>query len=227
MNKPDRLILLPGLAADERMYRQLAELNIQLLTPRLLIPERNETMAGYSLRHAQWLKIGANDVVGGCSFGSMVASEICRQRSTRGLILLSGALSSAALAPAAQKLKFASAFIPYAIARQIIMSSMFLRAVFGAHDTEKIKLARQMISDTPREILVRGSQLAARYTQEMVQAPLKCPVFALHGGQDRVLAVPAVKQCHIIADAGHGMVISHPEQVDAFLQRVLEQLTKN
>ncbi len=224
MDKPDRLILLPGLAADERMYAQLKDLPVPLITPRLLIPQRQETMPAYALRHVQWLNISANDVVGGCSFGSMVASEICRQRSTRGLILLSGALSSSTLAPSAQKLKVVNNFIPYAIARQIIMSSKFLRAVFGASDADKFELARQMIADTPRELLLRGSRLATGYIGDMARAPLKCSVFALHGGQDRVLSAPDVEDCNIIADAGHGMVISHPEQVEAFLRQVLVQL---
>lgn len=224
MDKPDRLILLPGLAADERMYAQFDALPVPLITPRLLIPRQQETMAEYAFRHAQWLKIGANDIVGGCSFGSMVASEICRQRATHGLVLLSGALSSTSLAPSAQVLKVVSACIPYAITRRIMMSPLFLRAVFGASDVDKIGLARQMIADTPRELLLRGSRLATGYIGEEAQMPLKCNVFALHGGQDRVLAAPDVEQCTIVADAGHGMVVSHQKQVEAFLRQILMQL---
>jgi len=221
MVRVKRLILLPGLAADERMYQHVTDLPIPLLTPRLLVPYPDENMVDYARRHASWLDISEDDVIGGCSFGSMVASEICRQRSTRALILLSGALTSASLAETAQKAKVVSRFIPFAIARRLLMSSTFLHAVFGAADADKIALARQMIYDTPRDLLLRGSNLAAGY---LSQQEIKCRVFALHGGQDRVLAAPAVDQCEIIADAGHGMVVSHPQQVGEFLHRVLAQL---
>ncbi|MDY0190867.1 MAG: alpha/beta hydrolase [Desulfuromonas sp.] len=226
MDNPHRLILLPGLAADERMYAHLDKLPIRLITPRLLVPRHQETMSAYALRYIEWLNIDANDVVGGCSFGSMVASEICRQRTTRGLVLLSGALSSAALAPSAQKLKCVSNYIPYAIARRIIMSPFFLRAIFGSSDPEKVALASQMVADTPRELLLRGSRLATEYLGDMVQVALKCDVYALHGGQDRVLSPPKVANCSIITDAGHGMVISHAAQVEEFLRQVLAQLAK-
>jgi pimeloyl-ACP methyl ester carboxylesterase len=106
------------------------------------------------------------------------------------------------------------------------MSPIFLRAIFGDSDAEKVELASQMVADTPRELLLRGSRLATDYLGDMVQAALKCEVFALHGGQDRVLAPPDVEHCTIIADAGHGMVISHAEQVEEFLRQVLAQLTK-
>lgn len=224
MVAPRRLILLPGLAADERMYDKLDELPIEVVTPRLLIPLRHETMADYALRHAEWLAVEPTDVVGGCSFGSMVASEICRQRTTCALVLLSGALSSAALTPAARRMKAVSTFLPVVIARPLLASRRFLRAVFGAdavEDADGIELARQMVLDTPAELLLRGRELATGYFSD---AKLRCEVYAQHGARDRVLTPPVVEHCALIDDAGHGMIISHPHQVSSFLRRLLQQL---
>ena len=218
MGAQRRLILLPGLAADERMYSGVGVLPVSLVTPRLLIPEADETMAAYARRHAQWLDVGDNDLIGGCSFGSMVASEICRQRSTRGLVLLSGALSSKALAPSSQRLNFLADFIPFMLMRRVLMSSLFLHAVFGNADSSHIDLGRKMIKETPRDLLVRGGKLAANYHP---QTPIVCDIYSLHGAQDRVLVVPDVQGGEVIADAGHGMVVSHVEQVTSFLRKII------
>ncbi|NIQ93702.1 MAG: hypothetical protein GWO11_05725, partial [Desulfuromonadales bacterium] len=75
-----RLILLPGLAADERMYGGLGDIGVALLTPRLPAPRRGETMPEFARRVADELQIGESDLIGGCSFGSLVAAEIARQR---------------------------------------------------------------------------------------------------------------------------------------------------
>ncbi len=218
-----RIILLPGLAADERMYDQLGGLPFELLTPRLLVPQAEESMADYARRHAEWLNIGSDDIVGGCSFGSMVAGEICRQRQTRGLVLLGGALSATALPEVAHRLRLFARFIPFGIMRQVMMNKLFLRAVFGTADEQYLELGRAMIKDTPRELLVYGQHLAATYSPDQ---QVLCEVCALHGGQDRVLSPPEVDMCEIVADAGHGLVVSHPQVVDEFLIKVCG-LTQN
>ena len=217
-----RLILFPGLAADERMYARLAELPVALVTPRLLIPEDGERIASYARRHAEWLKIGENDIVGGCSFGSMVASEICRQRATRGLVLLSGALSSAALVASSHQLHRFSRCLPFYVVRRMLMSSFFLHKVFGAAELADVELGREMIAETPRELLLRGSVLATGYCSD---EPIKCQIFSLHGGQDKVLSPPRLDRGEILPNAGHAMVVSHADEVSEFLRKVCGEVS--
>lgn len=212
-----RLILFPGLAADERMYARLAELPVTLVTPRLLIPEHGEQMASYARRHAEWLNIGEDDIIGGCSFGSMVASEICRQRATKALVLLSGALSSDALVSSSHQLHRFTHCLPFNLMRRILMSSFFLRKVFGEAELADVVLAREMIAETPRELLLRGSALATGYSTDEA---IGCEIFSLHGGQDNVISTPDLDRGEVLIGAGHGMVISHADEVSKFLCKI-------
>lgn len=212
-----RLILFPGLAADERMYAQYSEQSVPLITPRLLIPQLGETMVSYAYRHAQWLGIGENDIVGGCSFGSMVASEICRQRETGALVLLSGALSSDALVASSHQLHRFVHCLPFRFIRRVLTSTFFLRKVFGEAELKDVALGREMIVDTPRELLLRGSALATGYRPDKA---VGCEIFSLHGGQDNVIKPPRLDQGEILASAGHGMVVSHAGEVSEFLRRM-------
>lgn len=212
-----RLILLPGLAADERMYARLTDLPVTLVTPRLLIPEKDECMESYARRHAEWLNIGENDIVGGCSFGSMVASEICRQRSPRALVLLSGALSSDELVSSSHQLHRLTRWLPFYLVRRILMSSFFLHKVFGEAELSNVMLARDMIAEAPRELLLRGSTLAAGYCSDEA---ISCEIFSVHGGRDCVISPPHLDKGEILSNAGHGMVVSHAEEVAMFLRKV-------
>jgi pimeloyl-ACP methyl ester carboxylesterase len=50
-----------------------------------------------------------------------------------------------------------------------------------------------------------------------LEADIKVPVFALHGQEDKVINPPVLENCTILPHAGHGMVVSHPQQVGEFL----------
>jgi hypothetical protein len=74
-----------------------------------------------------------------------------------------------------------------------------------------------MIAETPRELLLRGSALATGYRSD---EPIGCEIFSLHGGQDRVINPPQIDQGEILDGAGHGMVVSHADEVSRFLRKV-------
>jgi len=218
---PVRIILFPGLAADERMYAGLSPSAFELVTPRLLVPERNETMASYARRHCELLSIEPGDVVGGCSFGSLLASAICRQIPCRGLILLSGAVSSTQMVSQAKLLNQWGRYIPYFLVRPVLSHRVFMERVFGGGSEAELALGRQMFLDAPAPLVREGGRLAVSY---FPAEELSVPVFALHGALDRVIRPPMLPGVELVADAGHGMVVSHPQRVAEFLEQCVVRL---
>lgn len=224
-----RVILLPGLAADERMYVRVkdaldlmvADISFKLVTPQLLVPNRGEKMDEYARRTAETLHIQADDIVGGCSFGSMVAGSIAVQVPVQGLVLLSGALDSSALVPSSRILNRIASIIPFPLLQRVLASDWFLRSVFGETNPADIELGRSMLLDTPEQTLRRGGLLAA--TCELTE-PLEIPVRALHGTEDRVIRSPEIDKCKLVPNAGHGMVVSHPHEVAAFLVQTVQEM---
>ncbi|MBN2644890.1 MAG: alpha/beta hydrolase [Desulfuromonadaceae bacterium] len=221
VKKATRLILLPGLAADERMYEGIGPLPVRLVTPRLLEPYEDEDMARYARRTAQHLGIGPNDLIGGCSFGSMVAAEIARQQPCQGLILLGGALSSAALGWQAPVLQRIASWLPFSLLQKVLASPWFMQSVFGQASRDEYDLGRTMLLETSEALLRQGGRLAVSY---FPRQSVGCPVFALHGGQDRVLKPPNGVDVEIVPEAGHGLVVSHARAVTQFLARFCIQL---
>lgn len=227
-----RVILLPGLAADERMYAgvrhclqaERTELSMALaaalVTPRLLVPHADETMEIYAQRTAAQLELQPHDIIGGCSFGGMVAAAIARAQPVAGLVLLSSALDSSAQARVAPLLNWMAQRLPFTWVRKFLASDLFLRAVFGAAAPDEIELGRTMLLETPPQTLRRGGVLAATYNSHV---PIPAPVYALHGEEDRVLKAPQLEQCTIVPAAGHGLVVSHPQLVADFLGEVIQK----
>jgi pimeloyl-ACP methyl ester carboxylesterase len=94
---PKRILLWPGLGADQRMFQPLKEL-LPLCQPLPLpAPHPAETMPDFALRVARQAEVTADDLIGGCSFGSIVASAMARRFPVRGLLLLAGATSGASV----------------------------------------------------------------------------------------------------------------------------------
>jgi len=218
-----RLILLPGLAADERMFGWLGPFPFPVLTPKLPDPSPKDTLSSYAARVAQGLKLTSDDLLGGSSFGSLVAAEIARQKPLRGLILIGGGLSSSQLVPAARVLEKWGRWVPFFLLRRVLSSDFFLRQVFGPESPERLALGRQMLLETSKAMLLEGGRLAVSY---FPQTPIRIPVAAIHGGCDRVMAPPPCPECCIISNAGHGLAVSHPEAVTRFILSFVNTLQR-
>lgn len=217
-----RLILFPGLAADERMYAGLGEIGVPLLTPRLPVPAVAEEMSAYARRVADSLEIGDDDLIGGCSFGSMVAAEIARQRPVSVLFLLAGAVDSSSISRPARSLERLAGILPLSWMRRFFASEANLRLFFGSDQREYFPLARRMLADTPDELLRQGARLVVGYFPDQ---PVPCPVAAIHGGRDRIMAPPPVENCRVIADAAHGLVMSHASEVTEMLREEVARIS--
>ena len=223
------MILLPGLAADARMYGRVRKSLVEqpcrhpfnLVLAELLVPEVDEDMEAYAGRTAAELHLRPNDIIGGCSFGSMVASAIARMHPVSALVLLGGSVDSSALRRSGKWLNRCADVVPFGLMQRFLASNWFLHAVFGAADKDEIELGRSMLLDTPEQTLRRGGVLATTYRAKL---PLSVPVYAMHGALDRVLKPPQVQYCHLVPDAGHGMVVSHAQEVAEFLCTVVAEI---
>ncbi len=216
-----RLILLPGLGADRRMFSRLGPVGTPLEVESLLLPHKGEGMEAYAARTAKALRIGEDDLIGGGSFGGMVASAIARGRPVGALILIGSAITSDAVRrPPIPGLERLLSALPPRLIEGFLRSEGLLKRVFGPEEEECLELGRVMLRDTPSKLLLEGMRLVSTYRPA---GPPSCPVFAIHGRLDRVMSPPAVPGCRVIEGAGHGIAFTHAGEVTAFLQEICRQ----
>src|SRR4051812_8548731 len=70
------IILLPGMAADERLFRLQRAALPALVTPAWIEPRDREPLGVYAARLARCVDPGGPCFIGGASFGGMVALEM-------------------------------------------------------------------------------------------------------------------------------------------------------
>lgn len=219
-----RLILFPGLGADARMFAELRSPGPQLLTPSLPVPQRGEGFSAYAERIAAELEIGPQDLVGGSSFGSLVASEIARRQPVRALILIGGALTPATLGALPRYCGWLLLCIPPTWLRSTLASEGTMRRLFAPAQPQHYALAAAMLRDTHPQLLRLGAAFIGR--AKLGVAPPTVATFAIHGGRDPLMAPPPVAGCDVVADAGHGLAMTHAHRVNDFLHDVWRQLER-
>ncbi|MDO3379802.1 alpha/beta hydrolase [Geoalkalibacter halelectricus] len=212
-----RLILFPGLGADHRMFSRLKEVGVEFITFPLPEPVAGEGLSEYALRATGTLKLSADDFIGGCSFGSVVATAVSRQVPSRGLILIGGALNGMTLRGFKWLPRIFRPYFPLSLFKPFLRTDQAMHYLFGSDNQAMNDLASAMLADTSDTMLVRGGRMLAVYGEQL--KPL-CPVFAIHGSMDRVMDPPPVEKCLIVPDAGHGIAYTHADEVATFLKEI-------
>ena len=85
--KPIRVVLFSGMAADSRLLRSIRIPEVEIVTPDHAEPVSGETVTQYAALIAEGLFIQPDDIIGGISFGGMLARKIARQRRLVGKVI--------------------------------------------------------------------------------------------------------------------------------------------
>jgi pimeloyl-ACP methyl ester carboxylesterase len=217
---PRRLLLFPGLAGDARLFKLLKIPGVELAAPDHLEPRHGEDLPDYAARLAHEHRVQAEDVIGGASFGGMLASEIASKIKVRGLVLL-GTCHRPRLLPysyrVAEKLQFA---IPDA--------ALGLRSWLGlikwrfAPLTPEAETTLRAMSETfPVSYIRRFGRMIMRW--KGVEDP-PGPKLVVHGDRDRILPISCATPDVVFKGAGHIFTLTHPEETNAAVSTFLKGL---
>jgi thioesterase domain-containing protein len=82
--RPHRLVLLPGLGADERLFQAQRAAIPELEVPAWPDPVPGESLREFAARAAEAVPAGEGLYLGGSSFGGMVALEMAARVRPKG-----------------------------------------------------------------------------------------------------------------------------------------------
>jgi len=219
---PPRLILIPGLGADHRLFHFQKAAFPHLEVPPWLEPAPRESLAEYGRRMAAAIRPDPARplVLGGCSFGGMVAQEMARHLPARCVILIGSCREPGAVARHLRNLEFSSRHVPGALINRgrPLAAAMIARAERLPKPQQDLVTA--MVDDAPLP-LVRWSARAIFEWPGALDLPT--PVFAVHGARDTAIRARRAKPQEIIPGAGHILALSHPDRVNSFIASHIAQ----
>jgi pimeloyl-ACP methyl ester carboxylesterase len=217
-----RLILIPGMGADERLFGPQAAGGLTFDVSPLPIPEKRDDLPTYAARLARLMDIDSNCIVGGVSFGGMVACEIARLVRPIAVFQIASCRSRTALPSYYTAVEWFSRMIPDQLIRMRAEASSRMLAALESLTPEQEELVRDMSLKVEVPFLRRVGRMIVRWKGA---EEIPCPVHSIHGAKDLIIPLRHVQADEVIPDGGHMINLTHAERVNAFIQHHLDALT--
>jgi len=216
--KQRRLVLFSGMGGDGRLMQPIRVPGIDVCTPDHVEPAPGEELSRYAPRVAELNSIGASDVVGGASFGGMIAAEIARQRAVAGLILLGSCVRPDRLPWSYKWIERLGKFIPD---RLLGFRSWrpVVRWRFAPVTAEAERCLLAMAATCPTSQIRGFGRMAITWSGV---DRFSCPVLSVHGDRDRIIPVGCAEPGLVLHNAGHAFTLTHAEHTIAAIQEFLQ-----
>ncbi|HEY1188035.1 MAG TPA: alpha/beta hydrolase [Gemmata sp.] len=208
------IILLSGMAADERLFEaQVAafpNLRVQSWVP----PWPGESLQAYAARIAPMVDPGRPCIVGGASFGGVVALELATHIPTLACILIGSVRSPAGLPWRWRLLRPVAALGPDAL-RVLAVCGARLGWLLSPSTTRRLaRLSR------PGAGFVRWAMCAV-VRWRLSPATRRVRVFHIHGEADRVLPARLGRPDVVVPGGSHALSLFSPAAVNEFVAGVV------
>lgn len=206
------------MGADARLFEPQRAYGFRFEVPVLPDPAPGEDMLAYAARIRDQLDLAGPCVVGGVSFGGMVACEVARVCTVRCVLLIASCRNRDAVPSHYRLAELASRLVPdFLIKRRALVSGRMLAAL-ECLNPEQQNVVCEMSRDVDVPQLRRISRMILRW---QAPATLPCPVYQIHGDADRIIPIRRVKPDEIVRGGGHLINMTHADQVNRFIERYL------
>ena len=214
----ERLFLLPGLAADARLFEPQLEALPQASVPPWLAPEAREPLERYAERLARTIPVERPYAIGGFSFGGQVALEMVQHLHPRPacVVLVCGVRGRHQLLPAFHRQQKLGAIVPSAVQRPLLGPYARRFARQNGLDARWTRTLVAMAQANDLDFLKWSAWACARWRGEPA---VDVPVLHIHGERDRVIPDVRNEANETIAEAGHLITWTHADRVAAFIAR--------
>lgn len=215
------LILFSGLAADADVLVPQKFAFPQLIVPHWPRPQPTDTLESYSERLADDLRGQGRVVIGGLSFGGIVAQHVAQHLDPLAVVLIGSVRTPGELPPylqAARRLRWLVRFIPVRLL-QVLSIPFTSRAVrrIAPHFSA---LARQFRHADPAVL----QWSLARILDWNAVPPVDCPVYQIHGHRDFLFPHRYTDPDAIVEQGGHVISLTHGKEVNEFIRQVLTEV---
>ena len=217
-----RLVMLPGLGADARQFRPQREHLPDLQTPPWLDPRPDEALADYGRRMAEHIPTRPPYLLGGVSFGGMVALEAARHLHPPplGIILVASCRGGRCVRALFRRPAVLMPLLPPRLAKLLFAAVPLTIAAAEGLSRRERRAMRAMYADTPAPLLRWAAAAIARWPGPV---DLPAPVYHVHGDRDPVIPLRNVAPDAVVRGAGHALNATHAAELDRLLAGRIEQ----
>jgi pimeloyl-ACP methyl ester carboxylesterase len=212
------ILLLSGMAADARLFEpQLARFSNLRVLP-WIEPLPDESLRAYAARLARAVDPGCRCIVGGASFGGIVALEMAAHLQAAACVLIGSIRSPAELSWRWRILRPLAVLGPDRLGALAGLVGRYAAPLLGRGTVRRLRgLARAEAA------FVRWAMCAVlRWWPS--PATRRVRIFQIHGEVDRVLPVTRTRADVIVPGGAHALTLFNPAAVNSFIAEVVERV---
>lgn len=197
-------IILPGMGANSNMYPKEKYNSLEnVIFAEWPVYEGEDTIGTIARKIIDQYQINSEMVVGGSSFGGIVAIEIAKTIGINKAILIGSATDPACINPLLKKLSNLAEITPF----------QFIQALTGTVNRYMNSELLQMFEESDSEFI--RAMCTALFKWEGL-CGFACDIHHIHGEKDLVIFPPR-QNVKIIPGGGHLISITHAEEVASFI----------
>ncbi len=218
--RPKRLVLFSGMGGDSRLFDLIRVDKLELITPDHVAPQPDEDLPSYAKRVAAIFEIGSEDVIGGASFGGMIAAEIASNRQVAGLLLLGSCVQPGRLPWSYKWAESVSPLIPDWALGLRSWKPLVRWRFYPVDSSAEDRLIDMAASCPPSQIRAFG-----RMALKWEGAPTaNCPSLSIHGDRDRIIPIACASPDIVLSNAGHAFTLTHAPDTNTAIGKFLGKL---
>ena len=214
------LILFSGLAADANVFAPQQVAFPQLVVPAWPKPEPGDTLDTYCRRIAEDLRSYGDAIIGGASFGGIIALHVAQHMQPLSVILIGSVRAPSELSPLARSFRPLRLFAPLIPVRLLQLCCFPFSTPLARRIAPHLcELACQFRGSDPT---VFKWSLSRILDWRSTPSP-SCPIHQIHGDRDRVLPMRHTHPDKIVPGGGHVISLTHATEVNDFIHSTIAE----
>lgn len=213
---------MPGMAASSTIFEriQLPDDIFEMHLLEWVSPTKNETLENYAMRMATNVK-HENAVLIGVSFGGILVQEMKQFLNLRKVIIISSVKSNKELP---RKMKLAKTTKAYKLIPTTLLLNVenLAKYAFGSYVKQRLKLYEKFLYMRDKDYLDWSIEQIVNWKRTEIDAS----VVHIHGDIDEVFPMKYVKNCIIVKDGTHIMILNKYRWFNANLPKIILETTQ-
>ena len=197
------LYLMPGMAASIKIFEnlRLSEEQFEIVYLEWFIPEKDMSLSDYAKKMCENVKHN-NPVLLGVSFGGMLIQEMAKYIAVKRLIIISSVKSNSEMPKRMWFAKYTKAhkLLPTGLVTNI---ELLAKYAFGETVNKRLHLYEMYLSVRDKVYIDWAINAIVNWKQT---EPLENTIH-IHGKKDAVFPIANIKECIIVKNGTHTMII--------------------
>lgn len=208
-----KLVMLPGMGADGRLFEPQRRVFPGLTVPPWIEPLPCERLDSYARRMASHIDPAGLVLIGGVSFGGMVALEMAHYLGLEDCVLISSVRSPAEMPWRLRALRSLARLGPTGLGVSAGWAARWL--AFSMPPATARRLGRLA---APQSAFLRWACWAVLRWEPTPEA-LRIRIHQIHGAADRTFPLWYTQPDQVVRNGGHLLTLTHPLEVNQFIAR--------